>query len=155
MSQPFEAANPVSPPVKPNLRRFQVSIKTLIVATAMFAVILAFMMQPAIAAFTLMLAHAILVGLSIIASISGRGWIRPFAIVLGTYLIVLGFVQMNLPHSGPAEFAVVEIINLVLASICAFAGAAFQSFLARRDGFIPVPNLPFLKHWLVNKVNID
>ena len=153
MSMPFESVNVVSPPVKPAARRFQISIKSIMIATAGVGIIVAGCLAPPVAAIALLTIHAALIACSIIAAISGRGWIRPFAMTFGLYLIGFAFflVAMRLP--GPEAVAIIEIVNLVVATAVGFLAAMFHGFLARRNGLIPVPNVPILRRWLVNDVS--
>ena len=137
-------------PVKPRRFTFQISIKSLMITTAVVAVFIGMCLAPTIAAIVMALTHAALLGCSVIAAIRGRGWIRPFAIIFGLYLAGLMFFVLAEHFPGPEAFAIVETINIVIATVVGLCGAIFHSYLARRNGFIPVPNLPFLRNWLVN-----
>lgn len=155
MSLPFEAVNVVSPPVKPAARRFQITIKSIMIATAIVAVTIALSMAPVVAAIALMATHGILLCFAVIAAISGRGWIRPFAIIFGLYLIGLAIAMFGMHLPGPEAVAIVEAINLVVATIAGFCGAIFHSFLLKRNGYMPVPNIPFIRRWLVNEAPME
>ena len=155
MSLPFEAANCVSPPVKPVTRRFQVSIKGIMIATAIIAAIIGLSIAPEIAAFGLMIFHVVAISFAIIAAISGRGWIRPFAIIFGLYLVGLAFAMFTMRVHGPEEFVILELINMSVAILAGICGALFHSYLLRRGGYVPVPNLPWIRKWLVNEPSVE
>lgn len=125
------------------------------IATAVVAVLIGLCMAPEIAAIGLMFFHVIAIGCAIIATISGRGWIRPFAIIVGLYLIGLAFALTTMHLNGPEEFAIIELINMAIATVTGMSGAVFHSYLLRRNGMVPVPNLPFVRKWLINESPVD
>jgi len=61
-------------------------------------------------------------------------------------------VVISVAHHGPAEACVAILILLLVAPTVGIVGAATHGFLGRRFGIVPVPNVPILRHWLINPV---
>ena len=152
MSQTFEGINTSPVPQKPVVKRWQVSIKTMLLATAMIALLVGMLTIPELAAVSLFCVHVILVACCIVAAVSGRGWIRPFSILCGIYLIGAMFFLLGVNRIRPGEMAFSELVNLGIAMIVGTSGSVAHSYLVRRGGYVPVPNLPLLRDWMVNDI---
>ena len=147
-----EAAFKPTPPTKAAVARtFQFSIKTLLIATTVVAVFFAMAIFPPFAVITLLIAYTAIIFACIVTAFSGRGWIRPFAISSGMYLLVAALVLMNSHFPGPFAVFMLLLINLAIAIFIGLCAATTHSFLTRRGGMVPVPNIPFLRNWLHNE----
>ena len=155
MSHSGESIYYPTAPVKPHRRALQISIRTLLIATAIVAAIIGLSLAPPIAAVLLAVTHATLLGCALIAAISGRGWIRPFAIIFAIYLSGLAFFAVATHLPGPGAFAIFEVVNFLIATVISTSGAVFHSYLVKRNGYLPAPNLPFLRKWLANETELE
>lgn len=146
MQATFEPVAPVKVTRKP-----QFSIRTLLIATTLASIGICFVLFPPIAAIALAIVYGAFVTACIVAAISGRGWIRPFAIVTALYLIVATFVLISSHIPGPVAFLILMGLNLVIGCTLGICAAVIQGFFARRGGVVPIPNVPFLRDWLYNE----
>ena len=147
----MQAAFETTQPVKPTPRTIQFSIKSLMIVTTVFAVIVGLCMFPPAAAIALVAFYTAVVTACIVASVAGRGWIRPFAILTGLYLMAAIFVLFNVNIHSPFEFMLLVLINLGIGGFIGMCGSIAHGFLARRGGIVPVPNIPLLRKWLHNE----
>ena len=149
MSQTVDAIEAVAP-VKKASRSWQFSVRGLLILMTLCCAVLAMIAYPPILIIAEILA---LIGLAIFcvtAIIYGRGWIRPFALLCGTSLFLFFVTMWNIHIYGPEAaimFFSIQLFGSVFVGIC---GAAAHGFLKQRSGMVPVPNVPWLKHWLHN-----
>ncbi len=78
----------------------------------------------------------------------GRGWIRAFSV--GAILPHLGGYLIAFNVSGPWEFVIVVFVLTLVTGLAGTGSAALHGFLARRQGMVPVPNLPLIRDWFTN-----
>ena len=149
MSQAIDVSEAVAP-VKKTSRSWQFSVRGLLILMTLCCAVLAMIACPPILIIAEILA---LIGLAIFcvtAIIYGRGWIRPFALLCGTSLFLFFVTMWNIHIYGPEAaimFFSIQLFGSVFVGIC---GAAAHGFLKQRSGMVPVPNVPWLKHWLHN-----
>lgn len=149
MSQAIDVSEAVAP-VKKASRSWQFSVRGLLILMTLCCAVLAMIACPPILIIAEILA---LIGLAIFcvtAIIYGRGWIRPFALLCGTSLLLFFVTMWNIHIYGPEAaimFFSIQLFGSVFVGIC---GAAAHGFLKQRSGMVPVPNVPWLKHWLHN-----
>ena len=133
--------------------KIQFSIKTLLIATTVIAILLGLAMVPnvvaIVAAAAIIFLYPACITACVTAAISGRGWVRPFSIAAGIYLIVAGFILMS-TNGPPIAWLVFSFINLAISFCIGLCTAIVHGFLAKRKGIIPVPNVWLLRNWLHN-----
>ena len=147
MSQIFDVQEPVTP-VKQS-RPWQFSIKALLVFMTACSVLFAMMLLPALALLTTLVSLLAMMIFCLTATIYGRGWIRPFAIGCGATLL-LGFYWVYGAPFSQGEAIIYGLIQILTSVVAGFFGAASHGCLKRRMGVIPIPNIPFVRKWLVN-----
>ena len=76
-----------------------------------------------------------------IAIWKGRGWVRAFAICAFVPHLSLIFDMFERADSLQSAFR---------GALAGIAGATCHSYLERREGIAPVPNLPFIRNWFSN-----
>jgi O-antigen/teichoic acid export membrane protein len=137
------------PPVK-SVRYSHLRVRSLVKFAVVCCAIIAMIAFPMIAFIGLMVATAAVGIFCVTASFYGRGWIRPFSILTSVCLLLGVPIVISGPIHGPGEACVAMLVLLVVAASVGIVGAATHGFLGRRFGIVPVPNIPFLRHWLIN-----
>ncbi len=148
MNSTINVTNAV-PPLKV-ARRWQISVRSLLIFVTACCVVIAMFAFPPLAIISLLLALSGLTIFCLTASIYGRGWIRPFAVLTVAAISIGTLLILNTHVHGPGEFFVALLIMLVVAPSIGILAAATHGFLLRRIGIVPVPNVPFLRNWLSN-----
>ena len=138
-------------PIKPhsNAKRWQFSVRSMLIGMTLAATILAMIVAPVLGFFVLMgigFCAAVFLTCSIFY---GRGWIRPFAITGIIPLLILPFTLASAPGS-PEEFCVITLVFYAISIFTGLSGAAAHGFLKRRSGIVPVPNIPIIRNLLSN-----
>lgn len=150
MNQTAEIPNVAMPPVKTRRATWQFSIRSMFVVVSGFALVCAMIAFPPVAVVALILTQIAVSIFTITAAIFGRGWIRAFAIIT-TLSMLAGFgFMLAAPIHHPLEMFVIGSIQLFLSCFIGFCGAATHGYLKRRSGIVPVPNVPFVRDWLMN-----
>ena len=149
MSQAIDVSEAVAP-VKKARRSWQFSVRGLLILMTLCCAGVAMIACPPILVIAEILA---LIGLAIFcvtAIFYGRGWISPFALLCGTSLLLFFVTSWNIYLNSPEAaimFYSIQIFGSVFVGIC---GAAAHGFLKQRSGVVPIPNVPWLRHWLHN-----
>jgi hypothetical protein len=142
---------PVKPSEQRHSRWWQFNLKTMLITVTAIAVFFGFVVAPGIPAIILTAGYVVsTIGL-VIAAFYGKGWIRPYSIC--GLVPMAGFALMTLvdfPFRGPEQLVIGLIILFVITNLVGLTGAVTHGFLSRRSGFVPVPNIPFLRDWLSN-----
>ena len=147
----MQAAFETTQPVKPAPRKLQFSIKSLLIGTTAIAVFIGLCMIPPAAAILLIALYALVITACIVTAFSGRGWIRPFAITGGLYMLTSLLLILNSHPPSAGAVAIVLLVNLIIAAGVGITSSIAHGFLAKRGGYVPVPNVPVLKNWLHNE----
>jgi hypothetical protein len=150
MNQTAEIPNVAMPPVKLRRSVWQFSMRSMLIVVTGFALICAMIAFPPLAVVALVMTQIAVSIFTITAVIFGRGWIRAFAIIASISMLIGLGVMMTAPLHHPLEVFVIGSIQLFLSCFIGFCGAAAHGYLKRRSGYVPVPNVPFLRDWLVN-----
>ena len=149
MSETVNVAEAVAP-VKIARRTWQFSVRGLMILMTLCCAVLAMIVCPPIFVIAAMLAS---IGLAIFCAVAvfyGRGWIRPFALLCGTSLLIFFLAMWNTHIGGPEDacfFLAFQFFGSVFIGIC---GAAAHGFLKQRSGVVPIPNVPYLNKFLHN-----
>jgi hypothetical protein len=142
----------VFPPTKPDhswiMRR--ISVKTILLVLAAVVLIVGTIATPVILAGLLCLCWPICAIAMLTAAISGRGWIRPFAIAALVPQIWFALALAAWPVHGLAETVVFLLIMYAISVIVGLVASITSCYLDRRSGLVPVPNIPFIRKWLNN-----
>ncbi len=139
------------PPVK-SVRYWQVRVRSLVKFAVVCCAMIAMIAFPPLALISLMLATTAMGIFCVTASFYGRGWIRPFSVLTSVCLLLGVPILISGPIHGPGEACVAMLVLLVIAPSVGLVGAATHGFLGKRFGIVPVPNIPFLRRWLINPV---
>ena len=148
------ASNPevtfIDQPVPPRKMAVQFSIKTILLVTAIVAAILAALVAPPVMLFALVISFVALTVVLATATICARGWFRAFAIGAAvpnvvTYIVFLGGVQ------SPQQAIVALAVSLIASAGFGVLAAFTHGYLCKRNGKLPIPNIPLVKKWLTNE----
>ena len=150
MSQGNPDISFVNQPAPPRKLTFQFSIRGIMIATAVVALILGSLAAPEVVGIALIMAFVAVTTVLVISTVAARGWFRAFAIgalvphVL-TYLLLLD-------GPGRASGVVIALLfSLLISTAIGFVAAVTHGFLLRRGGKVVVPNIPFIRNWLTNE----
>ena len=149
MSETINIVEAVAP-VKKAKRTWQFSVRGLLILMTLCCAVVAMFVCPPIFFMAMILALIGLTVFCLVAVFYGRGWIRPFAMICGTSLLLFFMVMSTVHIGGPEDaffFLTFQFFGSVFVGIC---GAAAHGFLKQRSGVVPIPNVPFLKNWLHN-----
>lgn len=131
---------------------WQLSLRSLFIGTSVVAVLLAAFQFPPLAVLLIVLIELFAFAAALVCAIYGRGWIRPFAILASLAMFLGYFLMASTNLQSPAVAAFFMMVHLVASAVVGLLGAVLHGYLLRHSGFVPVPNLPVLKDYLVNDV---
>ncbi len=126
----------------------QFSLRSLMIVVTAFCVMLALMVVPPLLAMATAAMYMGVTGILAIAIWEGRGWIRAFSV--GAIFPYLSGCLIALAIRQPFQLLVLVLVIVVVSCVSGIAAAAFHSVLARGNGKLPIPNLPFVRNWFTN-----
>ena len=126
----------------------QFSLRALMIGVTIFSVLLALTMVPPLLAMAVGAMYIGLTGVLAIAIWQGRGWIRAFSV--GAMLPHLSGYPLALASRRPTELILMAVVIVAVSCLSGIFAAAFHGALARRNGTLPIPNLPLLRNWFTN-----
>ena len=135
---------------KPRGWSFQISIRGLMILTALIGLIAGAIAVPPVFAVLSVVAFLLISPFLLTLAIFGRGWIRPFAIgglVPHVVTYLLCYAAMRSPESVLVTFAISigATIAFGLVTACGYG------WLRRSGGLVEIPNIPFIRNWLTNE----
>lgn len=146
-SASFDAA--VEAPIEE--KRWQLSLRSLFIGTAIVATFIAAFSFPPLAVIAILIVEFAAFTFCLTATVYGRGWIRPFA-VLTAIVMFLGYFVVASAHLMTPSAAVLALaLHFIISVVSGLFGAAFHGYLMRTGGFVPIPDIPFVKDYLVNE----
>ena len=129
--------------------RTQFNLRSLMLGVSVVCVICAFIAVPPLLALVSGVIYAVLTGVLAITIWKGRGWAQAFSV--GAILPHAASVVVALNSHGAVEFVLAWLALELLACVAGIGSAAYHGFLARRQGTLPVPDLPFIRDWFSNE----
>jgi uncharacterized membrane protein HdeD (DUF308 family) len=150
----FPTDAPTFVPTKPagmKLSWRQFGLRAALIAVTGFCILMASMVAPVIPALAFSVFFVGFAASIVVATIYGRGWVRPYAV--GNLLVISGSVFLffnEFPFRGPADLLLFLVISFFVSNFVGTVSAVSHGFLKRRSGKMPIPNIWFLRHWLCN-----
>ncbi len=138
MSDEPEAAKPL-PEATPR-RWFQFNLKTMMIAVTLVCIFCVGGMDLFNTAYISIVPTALA-----IAIWNGRGWIRPFAVCA-----IVPHVPIAWDFIVPGYYDDGVLVILFAGLLAGITGAALHCYLQKANGFVPVPNVPYLRDWFSN-----
>lgn len=128
----------------------QFSLRSLMIGITVFCVLCALVAIPPILALLTASVGVALAGMLALTVWKGRGWCQAFAVGAIAPHVAGIFAMFN--TSGPIEATFLFLAVELVACIAGVGSAAYHGFLIRRQGKLPVPNLPFIRKWFTNEM---
>ena len=143
----FQTAGATAMPVKPQSRRIQISIRSLILLMTGVALVFGCIAAPELFVFACLILHFAIFIVMMTSALVAKGWFRCFAI--GFFPLQLFAFALLLDGPGSAEaFLIVSLLAIPSACLSGTIAAATYSFLLRRNGMVIPPRI--LSKWLSN-----
>lgn len=140
-SAPTAAPNPVK-------TASQFSLRSLMIWMTAFCCLCAVVAVPGLLAVVAVFSAILFSGVLTITIWKGRGWAQAFAAGAVVPHVCALFAMFG--ATDPIEAAFI-LLGIELMAMGAGVGAAsFHGYLVRRNGMLPVPNLPLIRNWFAN-----
>ena len=128
-------------------RYMQFGLRSLMILMTACCIVLATLTVPPMMALAIAALFMAVSGVLVITIWRGRGWVRPFA--AGAIVPHL-FTLFLLRARNPAEALILFLAAELVAVFSGTVAAAYCGYLAKRDGYLPVPDVPYVRDWLSN-----
>jgi len=129
---------------------FRFSIRSLMIATALVALLMAAVVAPAVLAVVTGVIVIAMTAIVVTTVYIGRGWIQAFAI--GSLVPnVLSYLVLFEGFRSPQALMVFAMVSLLASFVIGCLAALTHGYLKRRGGRVRVPNLPLVRDWLTNQ----
>jgi hypothetical protein len=126
----------------------QFSLLALMAGVTVFCVVCALIVIPPLLALACVVIYVLLTGVLAISLWYGRGWLRAFAV--GATLPHISGYLMALSSPHPWGWVFLFIVFVIVSCVAGTASAVLHGYLVRRNGRLPIPDVPLIRNWFSN-----